>query len=198
MIRIQVSEKRGKELGIVPSEFNHYFEVSYQGCVLDTYSESLGFGDFASYAVAWDANEKRIVAVNYAYNGLGGTDDNSADVDCTPENRAVALAYALPRITQRIEDEVEGDFYHEAHKIWSGKRVKVVKGRKFPIGAEGTVKWSGETRFGFSTLVAWDDGSEGWLATHNLEISNPPEYIRDQAIIDRKVAAAAKCFWNYR
>lgn len=51
-------------------------------------------------------------------------------------------------------------------------RVKVIKGRKFPIGWEGVVFWiSPEERFGsYSVGVAKDDGEKFFIAEQNLEV----------------------------
>lgn len=51
-------------------------------------------------------------------------------------------------------------------------RVKVVKGRKFPIGWEGVVFWiSPEERFGtYQVGVAKDDGEKFFIAEQNLEV----------------------------
>jgi hypothetical protein len=51
-------------------------------------------------------------------------------------------------------------------------RVKVVKGRKFPIGLEGVVFWiSLEERFGsYSVGVVKDDGEKFFIAEQNLEV----------------------------
>lgn len=51
-------------------------------------------------------------------------------------------------------------------------RVKVIKGRKFPIGWEGVVFWiATEERFGtYQVGVAKDDGEKFFIAEQNLEV----------------------------
>ena len=47
---------------------------------------------------------------------------------------------------------LEGDERHNIG-VKEGNRVRVVKGRKLPIGTEGTVKWCGPNNFGFNNKI---------------------------------------------
>lgn len=197
MIKIEIHSKDEAEaLGITADNHGRYFQKLYEGCVFDYYSRSEGFGDSSRYATVWDADEQKIKTIYYAYTGLGGTDYNTANVDITPENFAAALASVLPRIREQVELNLEAIHYEEAEKLWGGKRVKVVKGRKYSLGTQGTVKWAGETRFGFSARVIWDDGDEGWIAQRNLEVLNVPPYVRDPEKVEAEIARISKHFWN--
>lgn len=66
--------------------------------------------------------------------------------------------------------------------VAKGDRIRIVKGRKNPIGTEGTVKWCGTNRFGYSyrdaltgetvncnpsILLTLDDGSDVWTVGDN-------------------------------
>ena len=82
---------------------------------------------------------------------------------------------------------LEGDERHNIG-VKEGNRVRVVKGRKLPIGTEGTVKWCGPNNFGYSfndaltgrlihlnpsILLTLDDGSEVWTNGRNcINITN--------------------------
>ena len=59
---------------------------------------------------------------------------------------------------------------------WYGKRVKVVSGRKIPIGTEGTVFWYGAGRsYGYSKMHPMrvgfksDAGETLWTSRANVE-----------------------------
>ncbi len=59
---------------------------------------------------------------------------------------------------------------------WVGKRVRVVRGRKVPIGTEGTVFWKGMGRaYGYSRIIPMrvrmktDAGETIWINAGNVE-----------------------------
>lgn len=64
----------------------------------------------------------------------------------------------------------------EGWKRWYGKRVKVVSGRKVPVGTEGTVFWYGAGRsYGYSRMIPMrvglktDAGETVWVAACHVE-----------------------------
>lgn len=75
--------------------------------------------------------------------------------------------------------------------VKKGDRVRIVSGRKYPIGTEGTVKYAGINKFGSehtqaitgnvyhfnpSILLTLDDGSEIWTCGNNcINITGPEE-----------------------
>lgn len=85
--------------------------------------------------------------------------------------------------TSRLEEDAS---YNAGVK--KGDRIRIIKGRKNPIGTEGTVKWAGPNRFGYSfndaltgrlvhcnpsILLTLDDGSEVWTTGDNcINITN--------------------------
>jgi len=81
----------------------------------------------------------------------------NAKVDATPEQIATynakveadRLAAYRAKRTREIEDE--------AMTVKFGRTVKVVRGRKFPIGTTGKVFWMGETKWGWSVGIALDE-----------------------------------------
>jgi len=50
-----------------------------------------------------------------------------------------------------------------------GQYARVTKGRKVPHGTIVLVQWIGETRYGVSSKVRLDDGTEVWIDPRNLE-----------------------------
>lgn len=63
--------------------------------------------------------------------------------------------------------------WHTARK---GALVRVVAGRKLPVGLEGRVFWSGDSRFGTRVGISPNDGSEGVFTAHtNIEVLEQPE-----------------------
>lgn len=190
-IKIEVWDKDEiARLGLTQDEYGHYFQVLYEGCVITYRSRGLGGGDSAGYALVWDPENQRLGWINYYYNGLGGTDDNSATPDITPENLAAARAFAAPKIAAIVR----GGFERDAAEVRSGRRVRVTGGRKYPLGTEALVKWAGETRFGFAAKLAFDDGSEGWIDLNKVEVVNPTQYLPSEAVILEAIRQHSNCF----
>ena len=83
----------------------------------------------------------------------------------------------------------------KAHTITKGKIVKVVKGRKVPLGTVGEVFWmehvnydSYNRRCGETIKVGIKDsnGNKYYTYINNLEVVNPEDYYsNEQDIIDR-------------
>lgn len=64
----------------------------------------------------------------------------------------------------------------EGWRRWYGKRVKVVRGVKIPVGTEGTVFWYGAGRsYGYSRMIPMrvgfksDAGETFWVSAGNVE-----------------------------
>jgi hypothetical protein len=102
------------------------------------------------YVLYWDAERNAIGRDGYRTTRSGGTDSNYAKVDATPE----VIEAVRAKVT---EDNVvalrtaEADAWREAadeaiSPASKGAKVKVARGRKVPIGTEGTVFWVGEER----------------------------------------------------
>lgn len=72
----------------------------------------------------------------------------------------------MNRIIKARKDE------EEARTVRLHKTVRIVKGRKFPIGTVGQVFWMGQTKFGWSVGLRFIDGTKGFTALHNVEVEN--------------------------
>jgi hypothetical protein len=133
-----------------------HFDVTWEGSVLRL-REYNGHDDSDFYAIVWDAEAGEPREAWYATT-RGWTYNNSATVDATPEVRAAYDAYARRQreALQRDRDAAEAEVPR------TGRRVKVVKGRKVPAGAEGTVFWYGKDKYAGKNWLPWDDGRTGY------------------------------------
>jgi hypothetical protein len=109
------------------------------------------------YAVAWDAEKGESREVGYATT-RGWTYNNSASVDATPEVLAAYAAYRAERQRQAAEDAAA----IEAEVPREGRHVRVAKGRKVPVGTEGTVFWYGTDKYAARRNWLLDDGRAGY------------------------------------
>lgn len=161
---------------------------TYVGAVLAT-GEKNWHDDSDFYAIVWDESEQRMKNVEYDTTRFGG--GGSAVIDATPEVMAKADDYlekwALGVLT--AEDR------RVARDVVIGKRVRVVQGRKAPIGTEGLVFFAKEWRYAkwdyspkLKIGIALTDekivGPKGgqmykdvsWTYAHNVEVIEPEQY----------------------
>ncbi len=133
----------------------HYRET-WVGAVLATVEHNYhDDSDFA--AIVWDAAKGEPREVEYATTRFS-TYRNSATVDATDEVRAAYAAWKAERARKAAEDAAA----IEAEVPRVGRHVKVVKGRKVPLGTEGTVFWYGVDRYARTSYRAFDDGRFGY------------------------------------
>lgn len=144
-----------------------YMETTYQGLVLDL-GEYNGRDDSDFYAVVWDRDNKCTKRVEYA-STRGWTYPNGASVDATPEVLAEYEAYCKEKQAQ-IEAQRQ---QAEAQTPRKGKTLKVVKGRKVPIGTVGECIWTGpdsyrpnHTRVGIKDAA----GTVHWTSADNVVV----------------------------
>jgi hypothetical protein len=79
-----------------------------------------------------------------------------------------------------------------------GKTVKVVKGRKTPVGTTGEVIWTGEGRkysyYGktpYRVGIKTADGTVHWTDADNVEVLNWEQYLRPESAFNYEPRYAA-------
>lgn len=143
--------------------------VRFEGLVLTTYEKN-GYDDSDFLAVVWSEEKGEPFDVLYASTRFAGGD--LVTVDATPEVRAKYEGWKARKVAEARAAEAA----REAATPYRGKTVKVVRGRKVPLGTVGEVTWFGkgksygfrpaETRVGLRTL----DGTVYWTAAKNVEV----------------------------
>ena len=119
------------------AKISGWFRYSHEGLVLAT-GEHNHCDDSDFYAIVWDAEAGLPREIEYATT-RGWTYANSATVDATDEIRAAYETYRreLARAQSAARDAAE------AATPRVGKTVRVIKGRKIPIGTVAEVTWYG-------------------------------------------------------
>jgi len=112
---------------------------SYQGAVLATRERS-GHDDSDFYAVVWDEERGAVTTVEYASTRYGG--GGSAEVDATLEVIEKARAWWRAAKASDLEAALR-----DVRSVRDGDEVRVVKGRKLPLGTVGRVFWRGANPF---------------------------------------------------
>lgn len=162
------------------------YTVSYEGKVL--YEGERNYRDDSDfYALVWDDEAGKVKEIGYA-STRGWTYGNYAHVDATPEVLAKAAAYYEALALERLKNAAAAD----ARKPKVGKEVKVIAGRKVPLGTIGTVIWAGEGGYfgpvpefknGWSTKgeprvgIKTATGARFFLAAKHVEVLDPEEYL---------------------
>ena len=119
----------------------------YVGCVLCTRERNY-HDDSDFYVVVWDEESQSLKEVIYYTTRCAC--DGVAHADATPEVIEKAGAWLKKWAIDRVREEFARDAQKAAETINKGDQVRVVKGRKVPLGTAGTVIWKGEQSYGQS------------------------------------------------
>lgn len=150
-------------------------DVKFLGCVLCTREEN-GPSDSDFYAVYWSEEEQRLVREDYATTRFAG--GGAAGVDATEEVRRKASAWLEDWLFKAWQKDNE----RQSHEIKPDRKVKIVKGRKHPIGVTSTVGVLIPMQFGprNATYARLDLDTPGReridVDVRNLEVVNPKQY----------------------
>lgn len=129
----------------------------------------------------------------YPYDGTG-----VVKVAITPEETAAALAQIREIASKQIEAKFRQDNQDANRRIERGVEVKVVRGRKVPVGTVARVFWSGETRFGWSCGLELTTGERVFTALKNLEAltaNDPTDLTADQVASLKNRVDSASLSW---
>ena len=147
-----------------------------KGLVLDIGDTYLGDGDSSYWVNVWDPIEKRPVSFGLGYYPQVGP-EGILELDATPEVKAEYDAY---KAAEKAKADAQRKIYEaeqarikkeqEAALPKAGRRVLVVRGRKVPVGTEGTSFWYGDTQYGYRVGIELKDGTKVFTAANNVEV----------------------------
>lgn len=160
--------------------YNDYVKKEdYVGCVLGI-TEHNYYDDSDFCAIVWDDKKQAIEEVCYASSRYWSY-SNDAFVDATPEVKALAAEYLKKKYIDVYLKAAE----ELSKKVEKNRLVKVVRGRKVPVGTVGEVFWIGEKSYGRKTVtyagIRTARGEICWTSIENLE-TIPVEFDRDKII----------------
>lgn len=133
-------------------------EVTYKGAVLsvsvnDNYQIMSDVWGYAQRVLVYQADSKaanKFVSLNYNIGEYGVDKSYKIEIDATPE---VIQLY----LDERYRMELDRLLFQEEKRVSAlevGAKVKVFKGRKIPIGTEGTILKIIDGSYGKTALVA--------------------------------------------
>jgi len=140
---------------------------THKGCVLATYERNM-YDDSDFIAIVWTG--EKLAHVEYATT-RGWTYLNSATIEATPEVLDQVRAYLASCRVQYLINLAD----ENARKVEKGKEVKVVKGRKLPIGTVGIVTTIANNEYDKSNPIVFLTIDKKIVKTYanNLEVLNP-------------------------
>jgi hypothetical protein len=144
------------------------FEICYQGCVLTDREENHS-DDSDFYAIVYDMNNKTMRRVDYNSTRYAG--GGSCQVDATEDIKLLSKKDAYDRLWKIKK------YDRTTHK---GMKLRVIKGRKVPLGTTGVVKdiytqyiYQHEK---YTMLICEDEsGNEFKTYPHNIEVIPPSD-----------------------
>lgn len=141
-------------------------------CICDY--ERNGYDDSDFHMIVWNPETKTTEDICYATTRGWTYPCYGSAADLTPENEKEVREYIYKFSKQARLNHFE----KEAKKVDWAKMVKVVRGRKVPIGTVAEVFWYGANRFGgFSVGLRHADGSRVFTDAKNVEVVNWESYL---------------------
>lgn len=91
-------------------------------------------------------------------------------IDATDEVKELYAAWVKENERKRQESYERVKRYEALTELARGKRIRVTRGRKVPIGTEGVVFWHGASAYGDRVGFNDDQGETFWTAATNVEV----------------------------
>lgn len=131
-----------------------FVETTHVGLVLGI-GEQNGYDDSDFYATVWNPVTGSPDRIQYGTT-RAWTYPNHAEVDASPEVQAAYQAY----LDAAADKARQAQAALEAKTPRMGKKVRVVRGRKVPIGTEGVIFWMQEQTFTPRFKNGWKHGPD--------------------------------------
>lgn len=157
----------------------YWLHDTYTGCCVKE-REYNGYHDSDFYMTVWDEKENRFKEIEFASTRGWCYPCFTSRVDATPEVMERYKAHLAERERKYWEERKAV----EARTPSKGKMLKVVKGRKVPLGTVGVCIWTGTASYGgYQGHRKWlggrttervglkdETGTVHWTAASNVEV----------------------------
>jgi hypothetical protein len=138
---------------------------THKGLCLREYERN-GYHDSDFYMVVWNDEKNAPESIEFATTRAGCGAAFGSHPDATPEVKAKYEAYQQEQ-ARRAEEERQSFLAAQPGK---GKTLKVVRGRKVPIGTIGVCFWLGRREYGVRVGIKDQAGNVHWTAATNVEV----------------------------
>jgi hypothetical protein len=133
-------------------------------CIKDR--EMNGYNDSDWYMTVWNFEKNQPEEICFASTRGWAYPAYGSYADATPEVKALYNAW----VAAKQEESRLYNIEVEKKTIRKYKEVKVVCGRKVPIGTVGRVFWIGQTQFGQKVGIETASGQRHFTSINNVEV----------------------------
>jgi hypothetical protein len=186
-----------------------FIETWYKDCVFESREKNY-YDDSDFYAVVLDKRTGKVHTTEYDTTRFGG--GGYCSIDATPEAIEAGRVWAEAETFRQLAYRDELD----SQKIEMGRRVRVIKGKKAPIGTEGEIfylnhvpdrygrAWGGYTKLGLAITDRKETamGKNGkqyerfadvaWTYADNCELIDPDSYRTSEVELREKAVRYAR------
>ena len=158
---------------------NLYFEELHAGHVVSLFDRYVGDGESVYGAIIWDPSTNEFDEVVFADDrgprGPVAVIDAPAHVLQAWENELERRRLERRRVYTENErlrrEEKEAEYKRTPRR---GSVVRIVRGRKVPIGIVGTVFWVGDSQWGPRAGIESIERGREFIAMANIEVLSQP------------------------
>lgn len=156
---------------------------SHEGLVAELGSHYMGDGDSTFLALVYVPATGDYESIAYCSTYCPGCDHGRGrEVEGCCRAVVDAPAEVIERLAERRRVEIERSQAERAraemeqawHTPARGAVVRVVAGRKIPVGYEGLVTWAGDSDYGPRVRIRFDNGEEEFTSASNVEVLDWP------------------------
>jgi hypothetical protein len=158
-------------------DFSLFTYETHNGLCLEN-RERNGYDDSDFYMIVWNPEKKAPESIEYASTRGWSYPCYGSYVDASPEVKEAYAEYVAAAERKAAAERAE----REMKEVRKGKMVKVVRGRKVPVGTSGVCFWRGDSKFGERVGLKDSAGTVHWTALSNVEVvlNGPPAPASDE------------------
>lgn len=143
---------------------------THVGLCIEDYERN-GYSDSDWYMVVWNPETKKPETIEFASTRGWSYPCYGSRPDATPE---VLSQYQNYKRVQAEAAERERQV-RLAKTPAKGKALRVVRGRKIPVGTTGVCVWIGDSTYGTRCGIKDEAGQVHWTAVSNVEVVEPQQ-----------------------
>jgi acetyl-CoA carboxylase carboxyltransferase component len=151
-------------------------EAAFTGCVVQTFfREERVMSDVyanVTYAVVFNAEKSTFEEVYVRAHFELDSGKRSATVDASDDIKSMYDLHQAIKESESKLSEMKHRFASQVVAVKApamGRTVKVVKGRKVPVGTVGRCEWIGHGEYGMRIKIQEASGAIHWTAASNCE-----------------------------
>lgn len=175
----RIESRQSLYLNAAGERYTQVFSIHHEGLVIATRERNF-YDDSDFYAVVWNPETQSVETYEYGTTRFGGTDANSASADLADEHKPAYRDYLIRQQEQALRAHDRKEWQQAAYAAVTpsskGQTVKVVKGRKVPVGFTGQIIWTGTDNYGNDRIgIRSAEGDTQFTAASNVVVVIDPD-----------------------